>query len=354
MKVWIDILTPKQANYFAELERRLDVKGFKTLVTTRDYREVNEVLELRKVKSIQVGRYGGGQLEEKLLESSKRIAALTKVIEEQKPDVAISFSSPEAARVAFGLRIPHYCISDSPHAEAVCKLSIPLSHKLFAPWIIPLYAWKKYGINSRDVVRYRALDPVVWLKGYKNNPDALTNLKLDTSKPIVVLRPPEELASYLSASQSSISGSTADIVAKVLDLAEQSLQVVILNRYDGRAEKLKKRFGDRVISTEHAIDTIPLLQAASAFIGGGGTMTAEAALLGVPTVSYYPGESTFVDRFLTNYGLVDRLHDPGRIAQRALALARNRDFREYSRKRSAKLLQSMEDPLRIITQRIFR
>jgi predicted glycosyltransferase len=54
MKVWIDILTPKQANYFAELERRLDVKGFKTLVTTRDYREVNEVLELRKVKSIQV------------------------------------------------------------------------------------------------------------------------------------------------------------------------------------------------------------------------------------------------------------------------------------------------------------
>jgi predicted glycosyltransferase len=354
MKVWIDILTPKQANYFAELERRLDVKGFKTLLTTRDYREVNEVLELRKVKAIQVGRHGGGQLDEKLLESSKRIAALTKVIEQQKPDVAISFSSPEAARVAFGLKIPHYCISDSPHAEAVCRLSIPLSHKLFAPWIIPVYAWKRYGINSRDVIRYRALDPVVWLKGYKSNPDALNNLKLDASKPIVVLRPPEELAAYLSASQSSMSGSTADIVAKVLDLAEQNLQVVILNRYDGRAEKLKKRFGDRVISTEHAIDTIPLLQAASAFIGGGGTMTAEAALLGVPTVSYYPGESTFVDRFLTNYGLVDRLHDPGRIAQRALALARNRDFREYCRKRSAKLLQSMEDPLRIITQRIFR
>jgi predicted glycosyltransferase len=354
MKVWIDVLTPKQANYFAELERRLDVKGFKTLLTTRDYREVNEVLELRKVKAIQVGRHGGGQLDEKLLESSKRIGALTKVIAEQKPDVAISFSSPEAARVAFGLKIPHYCISDSPHAEAVCKLSIPLSRKLFAPWIIPVYAWKRYGINSRDLVRYRALDPVVWLKGYKNNPDVLNNLKLDTSKPIVVLRPPEELAAYLSARQSSISGSTADIVAKVLDLAEQSLQVVVLNRYDGRAEKLKKRFGDRVISTEHAIDTIPLLQAASAFIGGGGTMTAEAALLGVPTISYYPGESTFVDRFLTNYGLVDRLHDPGRIAQRALALARNRDFREYCRKRSAKLLQSMEDPLRIIIQRVFR
>jgi predicted glycosyltransferase len=354
VKVWIDVLTPKQANYFAELERRLEVKGFKTVVTTRDYREANEVLELRKVKAIQVGRHGGGKLDEKLLESSKRIVALTKVIEEQKPDVAISFSSPEAARVAFGLGIPHYCISDSPHAEAVCKLSIPLSQKLFTPWIIPAYAWKKYGVNSRDVIRYRALDPVVWLRGYKKSPSVLDDLKLDVSRPIILLRPPEELAAYLSTRQSTMSGSTTDIVAKILDLADQSPQVVVLNRYDGRAEKLKKRFGDRVISTEHAIDTIPLLQAASAFIGGGGTMTAEAALLGIPTISYYPGEPTFVDRFLTNYGLVDRLHDPGRIAQRALAVAKNRDFREYCRKRSAKLLQSMEDPLRIIIQRIFR
>jgi predicted glycosyltransferase len=354
VKVWIDVLTPKQANFFAELERRLDVKGFRTVVTTRDYREANEVLELRKVKAIQVGRHGGGGLGEKLLESSKRIVALTKVIEEQKPDVAISFSSPEAARVAFGLDIPHYCISDSPHAEAVCKLTIPFSQKLFTPWIIPVYAWKKYGVNSRDVVRYRALDPYVWLKGYRNNPGVLDGLKLDVSKPIILLRPPEEFAAYLSTRQAAISGSTTDIVAKILDLADQSPQVVVLNRYDGRDEKMKKRFGDRVISTEHAVDTIPLLQAASVFIGGGGTMTAEAALLGVPTISYYPGEPTFVDRFLTNYGLVDRLHDPGRIAQRALAVAKNRDFREYCRKRSAKLLGNMEDPLRIIIQRIFR
>jgi predicted glycosyltransferase len=354
VKVWIDVLTPKQANYFAELEKRLNVKGFKTVLTTRDYREVNEVLKLRNAKAIQVGRHGGGKLDEKLLESSKRVVALTKLIQEQEPDVAISFSSPEAARVAFGLKVPHYCISDSPHAEAVCKLSIPLSEKLFAPWIIPVYAWKRYGVNSRDVVRYRALDPIVWLKGYKGDPKVLDNLKLDVSKPILLVRPPEEYAAYLSGSQSLVSGSTTDIVAKILDLAEQSAQVVVLNRYDGRSEKLKKRFGDRVIATEHAIDTIPLLQSASVFIGGGGTMTAEAALLGIPTISFYPGEPTFVDRFLINYGLVDRLHDAGRIAQRALAVTKNRDFREYCSKRSAKLLQNMEDPLRTIIQKIFR
>lgn len=354
MKVWLDVLTPKQANFFAEFQHRLNVKGFKTILTTREYREVNELLELRNVKAIQVGRHGGGALKEKLVESSKRVSALAKVVEEQEPEVAISFSSPEASRVAFGLKIPHYCISDSPHAEAVCKLTIPLSQKLFTPWIIPLYAWRRYGINPRDIVRYRALDPAVWLSGYRSDPKVLDSLKLDVSKPIVIVRPPEEFAAYLSARSSLMSTSTIDIIAKVLDLADKGSQIVVLPRYDGQGERFKKRFGDRVIAPEHVVDAVPLLQAASVFIGGGGTMTAEAALLGVPSISYYPREPTFVDRFLINCGLVDRLHDPGRIAQRALAISKNRDFRELCRKKSIKLLQSMEDPLRTIIQRIFK
>jgi len=354
VKVWIDVLTPKQANFFAELQRRLNVKGFKTILTTREYREVNELLELRNVKPIQVGRHGGGALKEKLIESSKRVSALAKVVEEQEPEVAISFLSPEASRVAFGLKIPHYCIGDSPHAEAVCKLTIPLSEKLFTPWIIPLYAWRRYGINPRDIVRYRALDPAVWLNGYRSDPKVLDSLKLDVSKPIFLVRSPEEFAAYLSARSSLMSTSTIDIIAKVLDLADKGSQIVVLPRYDGQGERFKKRFGDRVIAPEHVVDTVPLLQAASVFIGGGGTMTAEAALLGVPVISYYPGESTFVDRFLINYGLVDRLRDPDRIAQRAFAISKNRDFREFCRKKSVKLLQSMEDPLRIIIQRIFK
>jgi predicted glycosyltransferase len=148
--------------------------------------------------------------------------------------------------------------------------------------------------------------------------------------------------------------STIDIVAKVLDLADKGSQIVVLPRYDGQSEKFKKRFVDRVRVPEHVIDAVPLLQAASVLIGGGGTMTAEAALLGVPVISCYPGEPTFVDRFLIHYGLIDRLNDPGRIAQRTIAIYKNRDFRELCRKKSAKLRESMEDPLRTIIQKIFK
>ncbi len=353
MKVWIDILTPKQANFFAEFQHRLNAKGFKTILTTRQYREVNELLELRKVKAVQVGRHGGGSLKEKLNESSKRVSELANFVGEQEPEAAISFSSPEASRVAFGLKIPHYCISDSPHAEAVCKLSIPLSQKLFTPWVIPVIAWKKYGLNTRDIVRYRALDPAVWIGGFKGDGKSVDGLKLDVSKPIIVVRPPEEFAAYLSSNDPSISGSTVEITAKLVDITEEGSQIVVLPRYDGQGERFKKRFGGRVIVPEHVVDTRPLLANSSVFIGGGGTMTAESALLGVPTLSYYPGEPTFVDRFLINYGIVDRLHDPLRIAQRAVAVSRNADFRELCRKKSSKLLQTMEDPLRVIMRRVF-
>ena len=83
-------------------------------------------------------------------------------------------------------------------------------------------------------------------------------------------------------------------------------------------------------------------------------MTAEAALLGVPVISYYPGEATFVERFLMNYGLVERMLDPGRVAQRVIAISRSEDFREFCQKKSARLRRSMEDPIRVIIQRIFK
>ncbi len=351
MKVWLDVLTPKQANLFGELQRRLHAKGMKTLLTTREYREVNELLALRNIKSVSVGHHGGSQLADKLVESAKRIQALSKVIEDEKPEVAISFSSPEAARVAFGLGIAHYCFNDSPHAEAVCKLTIPLSQKLFTPWVVPLYAWKRYAINPRDIVRYRALDPAAWLGDYKPTPKILEQLSLDPQKPIILVRTPEEFAAYLFGQP--VSSMVSEIISKILNARDQH-QIVVLPRYDTQGEKLSKRFSGKIIVPEHVVDAISLLHVSSVFIGGGGTMTAEAALLGIPVISYYPGDPTFVEKFLIHYELVERLHDPGRIAQRALAISESTDFREFYRKKSIKLRKSMEDPLKIVIQKIFK
>lgn len=188
----------------------------------------------------------------------------------------------------------------------------------------------------------------------KADPKTLDSLNLDSTKPIVVIRTPEEFAAYLADRSSSAAGTAAEIIAKILQLDGDNLQIVVLPRYDGQGEKLRKRFGNRVTVPDHIVDAISLMQATTAFVGGGGTMTAEAALLGVPVISYYPGDPTFVERFLINYGLVERLLDPGRVGQRAVNISKSRDFAEFYRKKSARLANSMEDPLRVIVQRVFK
>ena len=293
-------------------------------------------------------------MRDKLVESSNRTSALAKIVVEQGIDAAVSFASPEAARVAFGLKIPHYCVSDSPHAEAVSRLTVPLSAKLFTPWVVPVAAWTRYGLKPRDLVRYRALDPVAWLSHYKGDPKVLESLKLDASKPIILVRTPEEYAAYLSDRNETIASKVLDTVAKLVEVNGAASQIIILPRYDEQGERFTKRFGNRVIVPEHVIDAISLMRVSSVFLGGGGTMSAEAALLGVPVISYYPGEPTFVEKFLINYGLVERILDSGRIAQRTHAICGSQEFREFYRRKSDRLLHNMEDPIRVIVQKIKR
>ena len=198
MRAWIDILTPKQANFFTPLIKRLSGHGAEILATTRKYREVNQLLEIRKISAIKIGRHGGRILKNKLVSSAERTRRLALLLSKRRCDLALSFSSPEAARVAYGLSVPHYCVSDSPHAEAVSRLTIPLSKMLFTPKVVPKSAWSRYGIREDLIVQYDALDPAAWLKEFKPNPRVLDDLGLDQSLPIITVRPEETEASYLS------------------------------------------------------------------------------------------------------------------------------------------------------------
>src|ERR687888_29945 len=144
MKIWFDILTPKQVMFFKPAVDLLQRSGHQLLCTGRGHGEA--------------GKY------EKLRENANRIFELAYIIKEFEPNIAITFSSPEGARVAFGLGIRHIGFNDSPHAEAVAKLTIPLMNHLFCPWVIPYSAWINFGISKNNITRYRALDPVAWIK----------------------------------------------------------------------------------------------------------------------------------------------------------------------------------------------
>ena len=344
MKVLIDILTPKQGMLFSKLSERLRKEGHQTFETTRQYREAIQLLNMKGIKARVVGQHGGETLEGKLKASVERTLELARITEELHPDVAVSFSSPELARVAFGLKTPHICLNDSPHAEAVARLTIPLATHLLTPEIIPKNAWTKYGIPPGKITQYKALDVWAWLKDFRPNERILSQLNIDKSKPIVVFRTEESQASYLLG-KTSKAPVIVPLIEKLLK-SKADFQAVAVPRYETQIAFLKEKLGKKVVITESIIDTPSLLYYASVFVGAGGTMTQEAALLGVPTFSCYPGKPFIIENYLVRKRLTIRETDTNKIKKLILKiLADPKSARKKQAKRAKKLTDTFEDPL---------
>ncbi len=353
MLIWLDILTPKQVYFLGELGRRLEEHGHSVFRTTRDYKEVNELVRLKNMNTLSVGRHGGASLDGKLVASANRVQRLAKIISKLKPDLSIAFASPEAARTAFGLGIPHYTINDSPHSSSVARLTIPLSVKLFSPSIISKEAWKDLGAKSESIIQYDALDPVAWLKTFIPNSTVVGELSLETSQPIVVVRVEEAFASYLLG---HVEGESITIpIIREIKEYDQTIQIVVLPRYREQIQTLKAVFQDQVRVPQQIIDGPSLLFFASVFIGAGGTMTAEAALLGTPTISCFPRDPTIVDNYLIKKKMINRLKSPkdvvGKVAQ---ILNDSETIRRKQRELARNIISQMEDPIDIIVTEIER
>lgn len=346
-KIWIDALTPKQILFFSKLAERLRSELFDVLITTRDFREVKGLLEKLNMDAIVIGRYGGYKREDKLRASIERMKELLDYIVDWRPDLAISFTSPEASRIAFGLGIPHYSVSDSPHSIFVSKLALPLSEILFSPWIIPKEVWLKFGISKERIIQYRGLDPIAWLSDFKPSPAIINELSLDRTKHIVVIRETETYASYLDLRSESPAPVSDSLLPNLLKILKNEAQFIIVPRYEDQIHYLKKKYAgyEAVVIVDRVIDGASLLYYSTLFIGGGGTMNAEAALLGKPVISMFPGETTYVEDYLIKNKLVIRPKNLKEAIDTIIELLMNKSLLDLFAKRAQKLIGKLENPV---------
>ncbi len=332
MKIWFDVLTPKQVMFFGPAVSLLREKGHEVLCTSRLYREAVELARLKGFGMEIVGRHGGADRYEKQAARSERTLELAKVVAKFAPDTAVTFSSPEGARVAFGLGIRHIGFNDSPHSEPVARLTIPLMSRLLCPWVIPYSAWTRYGIARKDISTYRALDPAAWLK-------RMSPSDVKAEKKTVLVRMEESKASYI-ADRGLTSQSLAD---SAVNEFSRLADVFVLCRYQDQIEEAKKRYSGKAEVVEQVFDGASLIRRASLFVGAGGTMSAEAALLGVPTISIAQVKF-YVDDYLVSKGLVARARDSKSLVRIGRKMLTDERLREKQRKKASNTLASMVDP----------
>lgn len=335
MKIWFDILTPKQLLFFEPMIRDLK-KNHDVLCTSRRYREVSDLAKIRHFDLKIVGKHGGGGRFEKLEASLDRTKKLLKFVREYSPDILISFCSPEASRISFGLGIYHIAFSDSPHAFAVMKLSIPFIQKLLIPWIIPKKEFTKFGISSQNIIPYKSIDAA---SISKRKVDEKVKLPLDSHLETIIIRLEEEQASY---SKKNYNGKKI-INALLREFTDKN--ILILTRYPSQRKSLKKEFGRKVIILPMSYDGKILLKNADIFIGSGGTMTAESAMLGVPTISYN-AVPNIIEEFLVRKTLIKRGTEPSKIVALVKNLLKNGS--KTTKKKANEMINKMEDPYEML------
>jgi predicted glycosyltransferase len=344
MRLWFDLLTPKQLLFFRPVIDNLRKDGDEVLVTSRNYREVEQLATTLGLGLTFAGSRGGKDPVEQFRLSLERMELLLPIVVDFSPDISVSVASADCARISFGLRVKHVAVNDSPHSMVAGRLSLPLSHHLITPWIIPYYAWTPFGIAPSQVTRYRGLDAAAWLKrrptrdteGWERRDE---ERRAQSQAGTILVRLEESYAPYLAGSDESWSERVLGRLAH--DFV--GYELIALCRYQEQLERIKAKFGSVYTVPEHVVDGAAMTERSDVFVGMGGTMTTEAALLGVPAVSAFQGAELYTERYLLSKKLLLKARTVTEVS-RCVTMSMRRAYRERYRKRARRVLDWMEDP----------
>ena len=295
MDVWIDFTNSPHVHYFSQLIKRFEREGIEYLITYRRFKNLESIVKLYNYNSppVLVGAHGES-LEEKLLNSADRIIKLTKMIMKDKPQVAIAKHSVELPRVAFGLNIPSIFVVDNEYAEAQNRLTLPIVDEVISPQGTNRDLLRRQG--GRDFLTFEGTCEVAHINSRFNNVlpldrEIVERIGLSRDLPLIVMRP---------CPNSSYCNGKKDILPFIIKELRRIMDCNIV--VFPRSEKQRRMYSLLGVTIPEVVDTISLLYYADAMVGAGGTMNREAAVIGVPTVSCYPGCILGVDNYLIERG----------------------------------------------------
>lgn len=259
--------------------------GHEVIITTRPYSidRSNDNLDRLGRKHISLGEYGG-DLKSWLINGSNRIIELTHLIDRERPDVLISFPSPDAFRTAFGLNIPAIQINDTPHSTAVGRLTISLAKGLVHSKAIDNNQFAKLGVTN--FYPYNGIDEVLWIRNYEPELSVIEELGLQKEK-YVVLRCEESKAAYFRRMFPEVEPGATMLLDLInyLTIKDPELKIIAFPRYPEQEKSLREL---DVIIPQRSVDTLSLFYFSKGVLTAGGTMGREAALLGTPTMYTFP------------------------------------------------------------------
>jgi uncharacterized protein len=311
---------PAHVLVFRPLVEILRSRGDEVEITSRDYAQTLELLDLHGLKADAViGRHGGRSRLQKARQMTHRLGALRRWARSRDFDVALAHGSHELTISARRLGIPSSTMFDYEFATIQHQLGCRAATRVVVPAAIPPERLRPYGVRPPKLVQFPGLKEEYYLADFEPDRSLLDRFAVDPARVLVVLRPPPDVSLYHRHSN-PLFPQTLEHLGRAEDV-----HAFVLPRTEEQRAFVRRLELPSVILPDGAVDAQSLIALADLVVSAGGTMNREAAALGVPVYTTYGGRLGGVDEELIRWGRLKPLTDP-----RALEL-RKRDVGSETR-----------------------
>jgi uncharacterized protein len=304
VRVWIDITAAAHVLVFRPLVKLLRARGAEVEITSREYGQTLELLQLHGLGAEVVGHHAGRSRLAKAGQMAQRLRALRRFARGRGFDVALAHGSHELTLTARSLGIPSSTTFDYEWARVQHQLGCRAATKVVVPDAIPPERLAAYGAVPPKLLQYPGLKEEYYLSDFEPDPRVVEALGIPSDRILVLLRPPPDVSLYhrhpnpLFPQVLTYLGRREDVCAVVLPRTDEQRQYV-------RSLRLPS-----VVLPEHAVDAQSLIAAAELVVSAGGTINREAVALGVPVYTTFGGRLGGVDEALIRERRLVPLTDP--------------------------------------------
>jgi predicted glycosyltransferase len=307
VKVWIDMTASAHVLVFRPLIEILRERGADVHVTSREYGQTAQLLELHGIDADLLGHHGGRSAAGKLRSLASRLGALRRWARGRGFDAALAHGSHELTLTARSLGIPSSTTFDYEFATVQHQLGCRAANVVTVPEAIPPERLERYGVRPPKLRRYPGLKEEYYLADFEPDSAALEALAPEADRVLVVLRPPPDVSLYHRHGNPLFMG--------VLERLgrDEGVRAIVIPRTDEQRDLIRGLALPSVTVPEGAIDAQSVIALSDLVVSAGGTMNREAVALGVPVYTTFGGRLGGVDEALIREGRLRPLMDPNSI-----------------------------------------
>lgn len=294
--IWFDFDNAPHVPVLLPIVKEMRNRGYGVIMTARDKAETKELLYLNKEEFFLIGKDFPKNKFLKVFFTFKRSIELIFFLKTKKNIIlSVSHSSRSALFASWMKRIPSVALYDYEYVNSLFQNTF--ATKVLMPNVFNKEDLIKSSINIKNIKFYPGIKEQIYIDKFHIKKNLFCNHADFSSKIIVLFRPPGTTGHYHNPKSEIIMNEILEKIEK----EKNKIILIFLPRTKNQKEKLSLHFKEKSIPfllLNKPADGIDLILSSDLVLSGGGTMIREAAVLGIPSYSFFQGPKGAVDKYL--------------------------------------------------------